>query len=268
MDAIKTIASIAIEAGTLILDIKAKGFEIDTKENEFDLVTEADKQADALIRGKLNTLFPNDLILSEESSDVPENFAGNVWIVDPLDGTQDFVSGGSGFTVMIGLCKAGVPHLGVVYSPVTKQLYYAEKGTGAFLKDVDGSITKLSVSATADIESAKLITRIVHGEERKEDLVVDAVPTVHREKMSGIGIILGLLCQAKADIYILTNRRVSKWDTCALQVILEESGGQITDWHGKPLDYLQSDVRWKDLFVATNGVLHTSLLAHIKTHSS
>ncbi len=264
---IDKIIDIAIEAGKIIMNIRKKGFEAKTKEHEFDFVTEADEKSDKYIRKELGKLFPNDLILSEESNNIPTDFNGNVWMVDPLDGTKDFVNGGDCFSVMIGLCKNGNPRLGVVYAPEQDLLYYAKKDEGAFMKK-NNNISKLSVSNISRIEDSKIIIRFVQEEKRDTDLMVNALPTMSQIKSSSVGIVLGLICQAKAEIHIFTNKRGSKWDTCAPQIILEESGGKITDWNGNSLNYKQKNLRWKNLFVATNSLVHEKVIEHIKNYDS
>ena len=129
------LVALAEDAGKILLKYFKKNIGVQTKTSPFDFVTQADMEADTFIRNKLRELFPNDLILSEESSDIPESFDGNVWMVDPLDGTKGYINDSSSFAVMIGLCKNGVPELGIVYAPARDKLYYAEKGKGAYLRE-------------------------------------------------------------------------------------------------------------------------------------
>jgi len=263
---IQDIIKIAESAGLILMKYYSTNLEIKTKINEFDFVTKADIKADKYIRTELKKLFPKDLILSEESNNIPENFSGNVWMVDPLDGTKDFINKGTGFSVMIGLCKNGIPILGVVYAPAKELLYYAEKYKGSFLK-TKNKITKLSVNNISKISESKIVTRFIHGEQRDSDLMINALPTLKQIPSSSVGINLGLICKQKAEIYIFTNTRGSKWDTCAPQIILEEAGGKITDYNGNSLNYKQKELKWKNLFIATNSNLHNKVLEHIKNYN-
>lgn len=131
---LEDVIKIAKSAGSILMKHYTKDLSIKTKDHEFDFVTQADIEADKFIRDEINKLFPQDLILSEESDEMPEDFSKNVWMVDPLDGTKAFVNRNASFSVMIGLCKNGVPSLGVVYAPAKKILYYAEKSRGGICR--------------------------------------------------------------------------------------------------------------------------------------
>ncbi|NUJ98187.1 3'(2'),5'-bisphosphate nucleotidase CysQ [Candidatus Gracilibacteria bacterium] len=262
---VEKIINIALGAGEIIMNVKKKGFKTKTKSNEFDFVTEADEKADTYIRKELKKLFPEDLILSEESNNIPKNFNENVWMVDPLDGTKNFVNGGNDFSVMIGLCKKGKPILGVVYAPEKNLLYYAEKGKGAFTKQKE-NISCLSVNNISQIEKSKIIIRFTHGEKRDTDAMIQDIPSLGKIPISSIGIVLGMIAEKKAEFHISTNKRISKWDTCAPQIILEEAGGILTDWKGSKPDYTQENSNWEKLFIASNKVIHKKVIEYIRNY--
>ena len=261
---INEVIEIAEKAGEIVMRYHEQGFNVETKQDEFDFVTQADIEADTYIRQQLQKLFPQDFILSEESDITPESFSKNVWMVDPLDGTKDFVNKGTGFSIMIGLCKNGVPMLGVVYAPAKKKMYYAEKGKGSYLKS-DGKVTSLSVSSISNIKESRVVTRHAHGEIRDSDKMIFGINAKEYIPESSVGVKLGLISEGNAEIQIHTNTRGNKWDTCAPQVILEEAGGKLTNHKGESLDYMQESCVWGDSFVGTNGYLHDDVIKYIQS---
>ena len=125
---VKKIINIAKEAGKIILKYYSKDLEASIKDKiPYNFVTKADIESDKYIRQRLQKEFPGDYMLSEENKNIPPKYSGRVWMIDPLDGTKDFVNKGSGFSVMIGLCDNGKPILGAVYAP-DKDLLYYQKG--------------------------------------------------------------------------------------------------------------------------------------------
>ena len=136
----------ARDAGRVILDYYGNPeLVVDTKPDTSP-VTAADKAADALILDRLRTAFPGDAFLTEESPDDASRFGkSRVWIIDPLDGTRDFIAQTGDFSVHIGLCVEEQPVLGVVYQPVRQALYHARRGGGAFLES-SGVSTRIHTS--------------------------------------------------------------------------------------------------------------------------
>jgi 3'(2'), 5'-bisphosphate nucleotidase len=259
---VEEIIKIAKDAGKITLKYFRKGIKVKFKRDRFDPVTRADKESDAYIRLELKKLYPKDRILSEENLDVPSSYSGRVWIIDPLDGTKSFIEGKKDFSVMIGLCIDAVPVLGVVYAPAKDLLYYGEKGKGAFMIK-NGIKKRIKVSKIGKIADSTLITRNISKERRELDSIVDNIKVKKRKKIGSIGLKLGLISNGEADLYIMTNPRSSKWDTCAPQAILEEAGGKMTHFSGDKLDYAQNSLQW-DNFIATNGKLHGGLVKTIK----
>lgn len=260
---LEKIITIAIEAGKILMKSRKEGFQIKTKKDSYDFVTSADIKSEEFITSRLKEEFPEDSILSEEEGQIIGKRSSRIWMVDPLDGTKDFKNNGSGFSVMIGLCYEGKPVLGVVYAPAKKLLYYAQKGKGAYVV-LDKKEHKLRVGQIRSLEEARMVTRIIGGEKREEDNLVDFFEIKEKIPESSVGIKLGLIAENKADFHISSNARASKWDTCAPQIILEEAGGKITDLYGKSLNYNQADTLWKVSFVASNKIIHNKVIAKIK----
>lgn len=262
---ISSVARIAQNAGSILMEHLSRELAVSTKSDAFDFVTSADLESDGFIRQRLKEEFPNDRILSEENSHVPAEFGGRVWMVDPLDGTKDYVNGGDGFSVMIGLCEDGVPVLGVVFAPKRNLLLYAAKGQGAYVQ-TGGEKRALAVSNTSKLEDSRMVVRIKYGEGRDLDKMIEKL-RIKGIPEASVGLKVGLIAEGAAEFNVNTNFRASKWDTCAPQIILEEAGGKMTDFDGLPLDYTQSSSKWMRSYVASNSAIHEKVIGFIKKNS-
>lgn len=268
---LKVIINIAKEAGKILMKYHKKDYKTEVKKRDkYDFLTTADKESNNFIIKELKKEFPGDFILAEESENYKIDYSKRVWMVDPLDGTKNFVHHGNGFSVMIGLCINGVLELGVVYAPVKKILYYAEKGKGAYKETKRGRF-KLKVGHVSDLKNARLVVRDTHGESKPEerplDKVIELIKVKERIPAVSIGLKFGLIAEDKADINVMTNSRGSKWDTCAPQIILEEAGGLVTDLNGNPLNYKQVSLRWENFFIGSNdSILHNKMIKEIKKY--
>lgn len=257
---VMVIASLASE---VLLKYHRQNLRVDYKKDEFDPVTVADQESDALLRTRLQELFPDDLILSEESLDIPESYDGRVWMVDPLDGTKDYIKGRDGFSINIGLLENGEITFGCVTVPARGQVFYAEKGAGSFEKTEDG-FKRLKVTDVESISDARLVTRNPSGDIRPIEGKIDPMPFKERIPEGGIGTKLALIASGKAEAHINTNFRASKWDTLGPQLILEEAGGMVTDFDGNKLDYQKPSVLWERSFVASNNKsIHAEILRNL-----
>jgi len=268
---IKKIINIAKEASKIIMKYYSKDLRVSTKgKDPYNFVTKADIKSDNYIRQRLQEEFPGDYMLSEENKNIPPEYSGRVWIIDPLDGTKDFVNKGSGFSVMIGLCDNGKPILGVVYAPAKDLLYYAEKGKGAYMEK-DGVLSQIHVNDITRLNQARMITRIAHGEARPLDKMINNFKVKEIIPESSIGLKLGMIASGDAEFHISSHflilNKTSKWDTCAPQIILEEAGGIITDFKGNGLDYKQKSLLWENSFVASNSLaMHKEIIKGIKDY--
>lgn len=263
-DVVHKVITIAEEAGKILLSHYKSKLDIDYKGGDaFDPVTAADREADDFVRSELLKLFPKDTVLSEENEDIPSDYSRRVWMVDPLDGTKEFINHTDGFAVNIGLWADHAIQLGVVYAPALKRLFVAERGRGAFERTAGGNFKPLHVSNVLRLRDALLLTRTVSKDQRPLDAVVEQFEVKEKDRSSKIKICR--IASGEADAHLNTNFRVSKWDTLASQLILEEAGGVISDIYGKPLDYEQSDLRWRHSFVAANNkTILDQMLAMLK----
>lgn len=246
------IEKLVLKAGDILLKYFKQEFAIDFKSDKYDPVTTADKQSDEFLRSAISQKFPADQILSEENSKQPESYTGRVWMIDPLDGTKDFIVGRDCFSIVIGLLDKGKPVLGVVYLPVRKQLYFARIGKGAYLKE-DGKVMKLKVSKIAKIKDGRLLTHWPSGEKRPLVEFTDKIPFKEKIPEGSVGTKMAMIASGQAEVYIQTSPRACKWDTLGSQVILTEAGGVITDSEGNNLDYTKAKSNWYKYFIASNN---------------
>ena len=244
---------IAIEAtkkaGQAILTLQNNtGFE--TK-SDGSPVTVADIASNTIIISILEqTGIP---ILSEESIGIPVPYPEKLWIIDPLDGTKDFIAKSDGFSVMIGLLEKGEPILGVVFAPRLGTLYYAEKNKGSFLEK-NGLITKLSVPPP-QIGPLRFIRSVHNYSPIMESVAHKLGATLHPH--GSIGIKAGLVAHGDGDFFFSAGM-LGEWDVCAPEIILTESGGMVTAMSGAPLFYGTHDHR------VTNGIVFSNTHCHEK----
>ncbi|HEY3351756.1 MAG TPA: 3'(2'),5'-bisphosphate nucleotidase CysQ [Polyangia bacterium] len=251
-------ASLCRRAGDIILRYRQPGLTVSRKAGD-EPVTVADREANALIVADLRATFPADGILSEEGAEVgAHEGGGRVWMVDPLDGTRDYVAGREGFAVMIGLCIDGRPSLGVVYQPLRTVLYRAVAGAGAAV-EADGRTRPLRVSAVGDPSAARLISSASHRLAKLDELRT-ALGISDEVSLGSVGLKVGLIATGERDLYVNPEGATKLWDTCAPEAILAEAGGRLTDLGGQPIDYRGADIRNRRGLIATNSLLHPAVV--------
>ncbi len=193
-------------------------------------VTIADTQAHNIILKHLNTtLIP---VLSEESTGMPLPYPARLWIIDPLDGTRDFLNKTGDFSVMIGLLEEGRPTLGVVYAPLLDLLTYARRDEGAFMLHA-GVTTQLQVASTV-AHPLRFVCSVNNFTPYME--AVTEKLSAQKTPRGSIGIKASLLAQNKGDFFFSWGN-FGEWDICAPQIIATESGLVVTDAHGDPIHY-------------------------------
>lgn len=227
--------SLAIQAGQEIMKIYETDFNIEIKEDNSPL-TLADKTANEIIVKGLSENFPDYAILSEESKDDKSRLLNDYcFIVDPLDGTKEFVKRSGQFTINIALANKNKVITGVIYVPVTKELYYASKGEGAFIEKVEtGEIKKLQV--TDKIADLTMIGSKSHSSEKEAMLIEQNKDRISEMLTAGSSLKGCMVAEGKADIYYRFGL-TCEWDTAAMQCIVEEAGGIFRQMDGTALLY-------------------------------
>jgi len=248
-------ARIARDAAELVRGYHGKTIAVQIKAGD-EPVTEADHAASELIVSRLRDAFPDDVVLSEELPDTGERLGKRrVWMVDPIDGTRDFVAGDSGFVVMLGLIVDGRPVVGAVGHPLTRRVYAGAAGAGAWREDPSGERTPLHTSTLASPPDIRLVASKSHRTARI-DAVKRALQITDEMNIGSIGLKIGLVSEAVRDLYVYTGGRTKIWDTCGPEAILVAAGGRMSDVDGNPLVYDRPDLYNRRGLVASNGPLH------------
>ncbi len=183
-----------------------------------------------------------------------------VWIIDPLDGTRDFIEKTGEYAIHIALVKHGRPLLAVVAYPEAEKLYYATLGSGTFVETRDGKVTRKEISKRNKIEDFILVVSRTHRDGRFNNLL-QQLPYKNQKHIGSIGCKIAAIVEHQADVYIsLSGKSAPKdWDLAAPELILTEAGGEFTHFDGTPLMYNQPDVsQWGGL-LASNGQCHAQL---------
>ena len=214
-------------------------------------VTKADKLADSLIREHLHKNFPFYAFLTEESSDDLSRLSNDyVWIIDPIDGTKDFIAHDGDFSINVGLAYKHEPVLGVIMTPADNIIYYAVKGKGAYKIDANGNVKQIHVSN----RTKDLIGLVSHFHTRDEDWEfykknAAQIPSIITSGSSKKGC---LIAEGVADVCYRTTHNTKEWDTCAMHIIITEAGGYFSDIDGNSISYNREDVYNRNGYVICN----------------
>lgn len=241
---ISDIIDLAIKAGQRILEIYDTDFDVEKKSDNTPL-TAADMAAHNFIVDGLSKLTPEIPILSEESASIP--FAERsqwecYWLVDPLDGTREFIKRNGEFTVNIALIDNHESVLGVIYAPVTGVTYYAARGTGTFKKMMSDHADNTSAITIQSRPKTPDSTIIAGSRSHRGDSLEAFLQRVGKYDIISMGSSLKscLVAEGAADIYPRLGP-TSEWDTAAAQCIVEEAGGSIIKTDGEILRYNTKD---------------------------
>jgi myo-inositol-1(or 4)-monophosphatase len=240
----------ALAAGEILERyFRDRNFTIDQKGKD-NPVTNADLEADDKLKKMLRAGFPEYGWLSEETADSTERLQHErVWIVDPLDGTKEFIKGVPEFVVAIGLVEHGNPVLGVTYNPIKHELFFGARGMGCHM---DGNV--VTVTRTAALERATVLasrSETSRGEWKSYEGRVTVKP------IGSVAYKLALVAAGRADA-TFTRSPKSEWDIASGAALIIEAGGCITDADGSELRFNKPSVKLRG-FVASNKLLHDEL---------
>ncbi len=234
------VRALALDAGRRILDVYERDFDV-TQKGDGSPLTAADRAAQDVIAAGLKQLTPDIPLLSEESAAVAFDARrawARFWLVDPLDGTREFVSRNGEFTVNIALIEAGRPALGVVYVPVLGTTYYACRGQGAFKHKGTEAPRALRARARSDAQPIVATSRSHPG------LFLAAFLArigPHDTVRMGSSLKFCLVAEGAADVYPRLGPTM-EWDTAAAQCVVEQAGGAVLDRDGRALTYNKRDL--------------------------
>jgi 3'(2'), 5'-bisphosphate nucleotidase len=232
LDDLQTLCAIAEAAGHEIMEVYASDFASWTKPDASPL-TEADLRADAVIRKGLEQAFPGVFILSEESSSAGTP-SDTFFLVDPLDGTKEFLKRNDEFTVNIALVHESRPVAGVVLAPALGELYFAAQGVGAWKRALQGPVP-LQVAPAEPGRPLRVIGSRTHGGEALAEWL-GRLDCEHGFVAAGSSLKFCRIAEGQADVYP-RHGPTSQWDTAAGQAVLETAGGAVLDPQGQPLRY-------------------------------
>ncbi|HYO04074.1 MAG TPA: histidinol-phosphatase [Mycobacterium sp.] len=216
-------------------------------------VTDADESAEELLRGLLAANRPDDAVLGEEFGGTAV-FAGRQWVLDPIDGTKNFVRGVPVWSTLIALLEDGIPTVGVVSAPALARRWWASSGDGAFAS-FNGASRRISVSGVAALDSASLsFSDFAAGWEERRGRFLELTDAVWRVR--GYGDFWSYCLLAEGAVDIVAEPEVKLWDLAPLDILVREAGGRFTNMEGSPGPHGGSAV-------ATNGLLHDEVLGRL-----
>lgn len=253
--------SAALKAGKAVLKMYNQEFSFKLKKDD-EPITEADTKSNELILKELAKLdYP---ILSEEGNTQQIiNWSKKTWVIDPLDGTSDFINHTGEFSVMIGLIEGGIPILGVIYQPTNGFLYVAQKQQGAY-KFSEGIWSRLRVNNVSDIHKCKAVVSRHHLKENEKSFL-NILHVLKTTQLGSCGLKIAEVCKGCAELYFTTSNKVNKWDTCAAYCLIKESGGKITDMLGNELKYDTQKDNHEQGILVTNGLIHNKAIMAYKS---
>lgn len=252
------------QAGDILLQVQRSGF--DVQGSAESPVTTADLAANHHILTQLQQQLgtADFAYLTEETfkadAAIERRSTPWVWIIDPLDGTKDFINQTGEFAVHIALTYQGRPIVAVVACPSLGKLYSAVAGRGAFVEDRQGHRSLVRVSSKSALEEMILVASRNHRGIRLERLL-DQLPIQSQTEIGSIGCKVAAIVEQQADLYLsLSGKSAPKdWDFAAPDLVLTEAGGQLTHFDQTPLIYNQADVNQWGAIIASNGISHSQL---------
>ena len=245
----------AMKAGKAVIEVYKNNFSYQVKDDNSP-ITEADIKSNGIIQETLS--ITNIPILSEENvDDLVRLKHEKIWIVDPLDGTSDFVEKTGEFTIMISLVQSSKPILGVIYWPTEDKLYVAQKNKGAY-ELFSGHWKKLNVNNISNLEKCHAVISRHHLSESDKKFIKKLNLLEFNQKGSSLKVLD--ICSGKAEVYLTTTNKIKQWDTCASHCLISESGGKITSMYGEDLEFNTELINHKNGLLVTNGSIHNKIV--------
>lgn len=247
------------EAGRILLQNFGKIKDGSMKQDQNNIVTQADIDSEKKISQLISTAFPNHNFLGEETGFQDRN-SPYTWVIDPLDGTSNFAAGIPWYGVIICLLKNNLPLLAGCYIPSSGDIYIAEKGQGATLNGrsiaVSGEKNLKNVLVAYSLDSSQIAGKTT-GETAMIEKLVSGI-----RNMRATNCLIEMCYTADGRLGACINQTTKIWDIAGPKLIIEEAGGKVTDILGKPLVFNVSETGFDQnyTFVGSNGILHPVLL--------
>lgn len=247
---------LALGAGKIIKDKFHAVKKWHAKADLGDIVTEVDIASEKYVIDRIREQYPDDRILSEESGVIGEGSKGRLWIIDPLDGTRNYMTGIPFFCVSIVVTADGKPEMGVIYDPIHDEMYFASRGGGAYLND-----EPIHVSTQESLRDSLVSVSWVRRKVDRE-VFVDYIEQISRDtsyfrRLGSAALVLTYIAAGRLHAYMQGG--LNPWDVAAGVLIVEEAGGVVTDFQGEPIDLRNPDIE----ILTSNPVLHKLLLDNV-----
>ncbi|MDQ0160098.1 inositol monophosphatase family protein [Alkalibacillus salilacus] len=246
------------DAGQLIRDMMEGPYQINTKKDHKDLVTEVDEATEQFLLNKIKTIYPDHQVMGEEGvgEDV-ESLEGTVWIIDPIDGTMNFVHQRRFFAISVGIYHEGIGEIGLIYDVMGDVMYEAARGQGAYknrrrLQPLDQ--TKTLEDALIGLNNVWAMPNRRLKETTIHQLIAKAKGT---RSYGSAALEFAFIAEGIIDAYV--TMRLAPWDVAAGMILVNEVGGMTTQIDGSPLDLLQ-----KNTVICANQAIHSELLTYIE----
>jgi len=246
---LKHALEIANTVRPIIMNIYEGDFEVEIKADNSP-VTVADKLVDEMITKFLSERYPEHAFLTEESEDNPVRFTKDyVWIIDPIDGTKDFVHKDGEFAVNIALSYKGDIVLGVILAPVKNVLYYAVKGEGAY--KIENRVTT-RIHVNDKLENLTVVTSRYHLRQSELDMIAKHSDKISRKTTIGASLKACLIAEGKAELSYRFSDGTKEWDIAPCQIIVEEAGGLFVKPDLTRYSYNRKDVHNREGYIICN----------------
>ncbi|MDC0171759.1 3'(2'),5'-bisphosphate nucleotidase CysQ [Candidatus Nitrosopelagicus sp.] len=243
-----------VRAGEKVIEVYETDFSTEKKDDDSP-ITQADIESNKILKEVLGET--GITILSEEDTDDKKRLSEEkVWIIDPLDGTTDFVNKTGEFTIMVGLVENQKSILGLIYWPIKKKMYLAESGKGAFCHDEEWE--KIEVTMMSELQNCHALVSRHHLSEKEKKVLDEMEISVVTEMGSSLKVTE--IASGKAEVFVTTTNKMKQWDTCASNCIISEAGGKITDLSGNEFSYNIDTVFHENGILVTNGLIHEDAL--------
>lgn len=247
---------VCLKAMSKVMEYYKNGFDVEIKSDNSP-VTDADKQSDLIIKSFLKDKYPTYAFLTEESNDDKARLNEKyVFIIDPLDGTKDFVAKDDMFAINIALVEEHTPVVGVVGIPAQNKIYFAIKDYGSYLLEND-AFKRIYASDRTD--NLVMSCSVFHSGKTDQEIFDKFQNRILKKHPLGSALKSCLIAEGKVDCCFSSSGNTKEWDTCAPQIIVEESGGHFTTFYGDKIAYNREDVYNRNGYAAYNASTENNL---------
>ncbi len=247
---------VCLKAMSKVMEYYKNGFDVEIKSDNSP-VTDADKQSDLIIKSFLKKKFPTYAFLTEESNDDKARLNEKyVFIIDPLDGTKDFVAKDDMFAINIALVEEHTPVVGVVGIPAQNKIYFAIKDYGSYLLE-NNALKRIYASDRTD--NLIMSCSVFHSGKTDQEIFDKFQNRILKKHPLGSALKSCLIAEGKVDCCFSSSGNTKEWDTCAPQIIVEESGGHFTTFYGDKITYNREDVYNRNGYAAYNASTENNL---------